>query len=150
MPNELSTICCDRNPDPATQRAAIEKLLAAGVDLHACDKNGVTALHHAVRFRSPTAVEALLKAGANPNVACKRSGGTPIHRAVTSTGAPGTAGRRTQALEIVKLLLEYGADPEIENRSGKRPADYVKDREITELLTADSGEKEPRTQRNRP
>ena len=134
MPNELSTICCDRDPDPVTQRAAIEKLLVNGADLHACDKNGVTALHHAVRFRSPTAVETLLEAGADPNRRCKRSGGTPLHRAVTTTGAPGTAGRQGEAVEIINLLLRYGANPNLENRNGKRPCDYVNDIELAKLL----------------
>ena len=86
MPNELSAVCCDRTPDPQKQRQAIIALLKAGADIHATDKNGVTALHHAVRFRSPTAVATLLEHGAEVNQTCKRSGSTLLHRAVTSTG----------------------------------------------------------------
>ena len=93
MENELFDICCDRDPNPADQRKQILKLLKAGADVHATDKNGVTALHHAVRFRSPTAVKALIELGANVNQACRRNGSTPLHRAATQTGAPGTAGR---------------------------------------------------------
>lgn len=134
MPNELSTICGDRNSDPVGQRAAIETLIANGADLHAFDKNGVITHHHAVRFQSPTAMETLLEAGAVPNRRCKRSSGTPLHRAVTSTGAAGTAGRSKQAIEIVKLLLRYNADPAFENRLGEKPGDYVNDTELTKLL----------------
>ena len=130
----LSNVCCDRNPEPEKQRKAIEILLAKGADVHESDKNGVTPLHHAVRFRSPTAVATLLEHGANVNQVCKRSGSTPLHRAVTSTGAPGTAGRQSEARQIIELLLEHGADPSIKNKNGKIPSDYVTDGEILKLL----------------
>jgi len=109
-------------------------LLKAGADVHETDKNGVTPLHHAVRFRSPAAVEFLLGQGANVNQTCKRSGSTALHRAVTSTGAPETAGKQAEAKEIIKLLLKFGADPQIKNKSGKTPADYVRDEEVLRLL----------------
>ncbi len=131
---ELSAVCCQRNPDPVRQRAAIERLAKAGGDIHETDKNGVTPLHHAVRFRSPAAVETLLRLGAAVNQTCKRSGSTPLHRAVTTTGAPNTAGKHAQAREIIEILLRYGADPSIKNKSGKKPADYVRDESLRRLL----------------
>jgi ankyrin repeat protein len=108
--------------------------LKNGDDIHATDKNGVTALHHAVRFRSPAAVKTLLEHGANVNQPCRRNGSTPLHRAVTQTGAPGTAGKVAAAEEIVRILLKAGADPSIHNKSGKKPADYVTDEAIRSLL----------------
>src|SRR5688500_589728 len=93
---ELSKICAEQNPTPAEQGRRITALLAAGADGSASDKNGVTALHHAVRFRSPIAVRTLIEHGANVNQVCRRSGSTPLHRAVTSTGAPGSAGKREE------------------------------------------------------
>ena len=86
--HKLSSICCDRDPVPSEQRKAIVVLIKKGSDVNEFDKNGVTPLHHAVRFRSLTAVATLLENGANVNQVCKRSGSTPLHRAVTSTGAP--------------------------------------------------------------
>jgi ankyrin repeat protein len=130
----LSDVCCQRNPIPKKQRAAIEAILKAGGDIHETDKNGVTALHHAVRFRSPTAVETLLRHGALVNQTCKRSGSTALHRAVTSTGAPSTAGKDAEAREIIEILLRYGADPSIKNKSGKRPSDYVRRKDLRQLL----------------
>jgi uncharacterized protein len=126
MTNELFEICCERNPDPATQRRRILKALKAGVDIHATDKNGVTALHHAVRFRSPIAVHTLIEQGANVNQACRRTGSTPLHRALTQSGAPSTAGKADAARQIIDLLLAAGASPQIRNKLGKRPADFIK------------------------
>src|ERR1044072_5788588 len=134
MENELFDICCDRNPKPSDQRRQIIMALKGGADIHATDKNGVTALHHAVRFRSPSAVRTLIERGANVNQACRRNGSTPLHRAVTQTGAPETGGRQGAAVEIVRLLLAAGADPCITNKSGKKPADYVRDAKIKSLF----------------
>lgn len=130
----LSAVCCQRNPDPERQRAEIEALILAGADVHETDKNGVTPLHHAVRFRSPTAVDALLKHGALVNQKCKRSGSTALHRAVTSTGAPGTAGKREEAKQIIAILMQHGADPALKNKLGKTPADYLEDEESRSIL----------------
>jgi tankyrase len=137
--HELSGVCAERNPDPADQRRRLVTLLEAGADVHATDKNGVTALHHAVRFRNPIAVKTLIEHGADVNQACRRSGSTPLHRAVTSTGAPGTAGKQAEAREIVALLLAAGADPSIRNRRGRTPGDYATDEKIQGLLIAGPG-----------
>ena len=134
MRNELFEICCERDSDAADQRRRLAKALKSSVDVNATDKNGVTALHHAVRFRSPTAVKVLIEYGANVNQACRRNGSTPLHRAVTQTGAPGTAGRADAAREIVEILLAAGADSSIANKAGEKPGDYVKDEAIRSLL----------------
>src|SRR3954465_6453079 len=118
MENELFDACCERSPDQADQRRRLRKALKAGADIHATDKNGVTPLHHAVRFRSPTAVATLIEYGANVNQACRRKGSTPFHRAVPQTGAPGTAGKAREAKEITKILLAAGADSSIANKLG--------------------------------
>ncbi|HET6423594.1 MAG TPA: ankyrin repeat domain-containing protein [Planctomycetaceae bacterium] len=130
----MSEICAERDVDPVDQRQRLLALLKAGADIHATDKNGVTALHHAVRFRNPAAVQTLIEHGANVNQACRRSGSTPLHRAVTTTGAPGTASKQAEARQIVQLLLAAGADPAIANRSGKMPHDYTTDDTIRQLL----------------
>jgi tankyrase len=134
--HELSSVCCQRDPNPRAQRAKIESLLKGGADIQETDKNGVTPLHHAVRFRSPAAVETLLRRGAAVNHACSRSGSTALHRAVTSTGAPSTSGKTEEARMIVELLLKFGADPAIKNKSGKIAADYARDEEILRLLSS--------------
>ena len=132
--SELSAICTERCPDELEQRHRIVELISGGADDNSCDKNGVTALHHAVRFRFPFAVQALIEHGADVNQVCRKSGSTPLHRAVTSTGAPGTAGKQQEAIEIIRLLIAAGADPLISNKSGGTPADYVKNEAIKLLL----------------
>jgi ankyrin repeat protein len=134
--HELSSVCAERNPNPVDQRRRLVTLLEAGADIDATDKNGVTALHHAVRFRNPIAVKTLIEHGANVNQVCRRSGSTPLHRAVVSTGAPGTAGKQAEVREIVALLLVAGADPSIRNRRGQTPGDYATDEEIQRLLVS--------------
>jgi hypothetical protein len=57
-----------------------------------------------------------------------------LHRAVTWSGAPATAGKSDQARAIIDILLRYGADPSIKNKLGKKPADYVRDPELRKLL----------------
>jgi tankyrase len=132
--NELFNICSERDSKPADQRKRLVIALKAGADIHATDKNGVTALHHAVRFRSPACVKALIEHGANVNQTCRRNGSTPLHRAVTQTGAPGTAGKGGDAVEIIRLLLAAGADSSIANKSGKKPADYVRTKPLSRCL----------------
>jgi tankyrase len=134
MTNALFDICCEKNADPRDQRARIVKALKAGLDVSATDKNGVTALHHAVRFRSPAAVKALVEHGADVNQACRRSGSTPLHRAVMQTGAPGTAGKGEEAKEIIRVLLKAGASVSVRNKLGKRAVEYVVDPEVKALF----------------
>jgi tankyrase len=133
---ELASLCCERKSATAKVRARLERLIEAGADIHAADKNGVTPLHFAVRFRNPVAALTLLAHGAAVNQRCTRSGSTPLHRAVTWSGAPATAGKSAQARAIIEILLRHGADPSIKNKLGKKPADYVRDPELRRLLTS--------------
>ena len=142
--SELSAICVERNPEESDQRRRIVALITGGANVNSSDKNGVTALHHAVRFRLPIAVKVLIDDGSNVNQVCRKSGSTPLHRAVTSTGAPGTAGKQQEAIEIIRLLIAAGADPLITNKSGRTPADYVKDEAIKLLLKPSESVKRPK------
>jgi uncharacterized protein len=121
------------DPDPRRQEAVIHLLLRHGANVNETTR-GVTPLHRAVRFRSPAAVKLLLENGANVNAVEYRTRATPLHRAVTHTGAPATAGKNEQIVEIIKLLLAHGADRTLENKSGKTAGDYTRRPEILALL----------------
>ena len=119
----LSAICVERDSASKDQRKRILALLNCGADIGESDKNGVTPLHHAIRFRSPMAVKTLIERGAKVDQCCKRSEATPLHRAATSTGAPGTAGKAEERREIIRFLAESDANPSIKNKWGKLPLD---------------------------
>ncbi len=95
------------------------------------------------------AVRALIAMGANVNQTRKRSGSTPLHRAVTPTGAPDTAGMQAEAREIVALLLAAGADPSILNKNGKTPGDYATEEIIRTRLVASMKTATPNSQPKR-
>lgn len=81
----------------------IELLLANKADVNAGDNEGYTPLHGAVSYGKndtrKTVVEILLKSGASANAKTTRDGETPFHKAIDRGD-----------VEIVKLLLNYGAD----------------------------------------
>ncbi len=95
------------NWNAVRQVKTIERLLAAGADIHASDKNGATPLHRAVRTRCATAVRCLLEAGAEPTLRNK-SGSTPFHLAVQTTGRGGSGSDAARAAQrqIIKTFLE--------------------------------------------
>ncbi|MCE9596119.1 MAG: ankyrin repeat domain-containing protein [Planctomycetes bacterium] len=104
-----------RTDGPKAGRVA-RLLIERGALVDACNRDGVTALHQAVRARNLAVVEVLLDRGANLNAADKR-GSTPLHRASSSTGAGNTVG--IDPAPFVDLLLARGADPKQKDKRGR-------------------------------
>lgn len=94
--------------------------------------DGFFPLGLAAFFKRPNAVRALLELGADVRSASRAGGFTPLHSAVADdTGSI--------AKEIVRMLLDAGADPNAQNAGGGTPlhtAAFVGDVEITRLLLA--------------
>lgn len=89
----------------------VRRLLTAGADVSATDKQGFTALHVACQQNRADVAELLLDAGA-PVDTRDQWGNTPLWRAVfNADGDP----------RMVRLLVRAGADPDIENASGRTP-----------------------------
>lgn len=72
-------------------------------------------------WSSPTLVRALIRAGASVNATCLE-GQTALHRAAESLGSGGDT---QEAIEIIHLLLQSGANPEAEDQGGQTPADLA-------------------------
>jgi tankyrase len=120
----LLAACSAHHPSSDEQTAVIQFLIESGVSVNETDKNGVTPLHRAVRFRSLCAVDLLLETGADVHLADRKSWSTALHRAVVNSGAPATAGKTDAAIAIVRSLLSHGADSTAKNKKGKTPTDY--------------------------
>ena len=89
--------------------SSIAVLLSGGADARSVNAEGRTPLHLATASHDePGGVEALLNAGADPNLR-DRYGDTSLHAAVgPNLGWPG----------VVGVLLDGGADPEVVNGEG--------------------------------
>jgi ankyrin repeat protein len=89
-------------------------LIAAGADVDAAPKEGITALHVAASGSHPETIALLVEAGSKMNPSNHTRGRTPLHEAVLS-------GRQ----ENVRLLLAAGADPTIVDKSSLAPLHYA-------------------------
>lgn len=130
---------CDPRPntgswDPDEQAAVIDLLVRAGAPVNIADLNGATALHRAVRARGVAAVQALLAHGADANARSPRSGATPLHLALTGSGASGTAGTKREQQEIVVALVNAGASVSAPDGRGKTALDLARTDELRASL----------------
>ena len=130
----MLSICSSQSPDVKSQIDIIKILIKHGVNINEKDKNGVSPLHRAVRFRKPEIVKFLIANGADVNCVDKRSASTPLHRAVVNSGAPSTKGKNQEAKRIIEILLANGADPNLKNKKGNTPFDYVKKESFKKLF----------------
>jgi ankyrin repeat protein len=94
--------------------------------------DGYSPLGLASFFKRRGVVKELLERGAKPSLPSRDQGFTPLHSAVATDAGPAER-------EIVRLLLEAGADPNAKSRQGATPlhtAAYTGDLEIAEMLLA--------------
>lgn len=86
-------------------------LIEAGAGLNICDREGATALHFAAREKNKEIAQELIRMGAEID-ARDAYGNTPLSNAVfASCGENG----------IIRILLEAGADKDIQNKCGISP-----------------------------
>ncbi|KAB5515517.1 hypothetical protein GE09DRAFT_979602, partial [Coniochaeta sp. 2T2.1] len=99
-----------RGDNDSSCREILKMLIRAGADLEHVDGDGLTALllasgagvgHRGDGSPLIPAIPALLEAGANVHAVTYKGGDTALHAAL----------RQPLELEIVKLLVEHGADP---------------------------------------
>jgi ankyrin repeat protein len=121
--------------NPKQQVKTIRRLLDAGADVNAQDKNGATPLHRAVRTRCADAVRLLLDSGADPKRKNK-PGSTPFHLAVQNTGRGGSGADVAKAAQgqIIAEFLSSGVSPSLKDGRGKTVLDSARSDWIRELL----------------
>ena len=111
----------------ADDRARVERLLEAGVDVSAPQGDGATALHWAVHRGSSELTTLLIRSGANVDTVDDH-GVTPLALACLNGSA-----------SLVERLLEAGADPALARATGETPlmtAARVGNVDVVRLLRA--------------
>lgn len=95
---------------------AKELILLGDIDINAQDAQGYTALHFASQYKAVEVVRLLLKKNANVTL-LDSWGNTALFRAL---------GVSEENKQIIKMLLDAGVDPTIENHSGNSVVSHVK------------------------
>ena len=107
----------------------MERLLRAGIDVSVIDTEATknTPLHWAASFGSAVTVQILLEQfGADPNLT-NAKGLTALHDAVTRGD-----------INIVKVLVKFGADPTLGPSDDKSALKLSKSEEMTKILKSSS------------
>jgi ankyrin repeat protein len=104
-------------------------LIESGSDINAKTSNGYTALSFAVPYNNIPPFIQLLKSGADPNVLVKYSNADSGKMPLLSLIALDYFD-----LNLLKLLLEYGADPKISTEYGFTPLFCASNKQKIEIL----------------
>jgi hypothetical protein len=123
--------------DERRQVKTIGRLLEAGANINAQDKNGASPLHRAVRTRCAAAVQCLLDAGGNPTLKNK-PGSTPFHLAVQDTGRGGSGAdvARAAQRQIIEMFLSFGVSTALKDGKGKTVSDCARSDRVRQILPA--------------
>ena len=121
----------------------VQLLIDAGADIDAKNKHGETPLHNAAGNGSIDVMRILLKAGADPNARTEQYSKTAFMYAARHTAnyqdndtekqmSPEEVERNYKlVIAMMKLLVEYGADPHAENKAGNTARASVGDDSIS-------------------
>jgi ankyrin repeat protein len=112
------------------QDAILRYLMDKGADLNLPDRNsGATLLHYVANFNQLAAADAALAKGARLAVE-DQYGNQPLWTAVFNDRG------RNERIEMVKLFMAHGADPDHKNRWGRSPRGFAKSAKYDNLKAA--------------
>ncbi len=97
------------------------RLIIKGVDINKIGDFGLTPLHAAVGCENLEIIELLIIEGADVNKVDER-------------GIPPILFVGSQDYKIIKMLLEYGANPNIKNTNGRTILDVAYDENLIDLV----------------
>jgi ankyrin repeat protein len=126
--------------------STVEKMINAGADVKAKNDIGVTALHLAagIGHQHRRLVELLIAAGADPNAVNTLDRSTPLHAAAFPAPLVDKQHQRwgpeewAEHHEVLRLLLDAGADVDFRNLRGRSPLDTAQEagsQEIFQILS---------------
>jgi hypothetical protein len=101
----------------------VSELQKESVDINTPDAKGRLPIIEAVKAKNLVMVDSLLQYGALVSAKEVSSGATALHYAISSN-----------SVEIVHLLLQYGADPNVADKAGKKARDGSTNGSIQEYL----------------
>jgi cytohesin len=105
--------------------AIVEYLLSKGADPNRqTNENGDTVLLGIAYLNNAECVRLLLGAGADPNAVVKDTGETPLHASLAGAGDDVSP---TDRHEVVKLLIERGAEPNRRTIPGRASLAFWRD-----------------------
>ena len=121
------------------QPEIIQLLIDAGADIEAKNKYYARPLHYAAIYQNLDAARKLLELGADVNAVAEDDGTTVFMSTVRSTSKPNNSHyddsnidanlslgkRRKKRLAMLKLLIEYGADPHAVDNEGNNARTYI-------------------------
>jgi ankyrin repeat protein len=105
------------------------ELVRKGINVNHRDSQGQTPLHYAATHQDAQLMEAILKAGGNVSI-LDVHGNSPLWAAVV---------KPKRNLEIVRMLVDHGGDPNRKNKAGKSPLEFAKQLNSEPLISLLSG-----------
>jgi ankyrin repeat protein len=119
------------NPKVASGAKIAQTLIAKGADIKLKDKSGMTALLMAAHFHHPGVAAVLLDIGADVNTP-NAKGETPLMVAIERARYKQLP---KQAMAIIKLFLDRGADKNIRDQNGRTALERAETTDLPEIVS---------------